>query len=204
MFDQAGELDRLEAVIESGIGGALAVLSRGSNFVEVGRALREIRDRRLYKATHRRFQDYCKARWGLDRRRAYQFMEAAILVDECGVKGLPIPNCERQARTILGERRARQEAAELLGVSVEGGQKDEQASPAPESASGTNRRGQAAAANAETERRIDALVTARDREKKIESTLARLKKLHAGHPRAERAEHFLGMYRSTILPWPSG
>jgi phage N-6-adenine-methyltransferase len=41
-----------------------AVIERGlATFVEVGNALLEIRDDRLYRETHRTFEDYCRERW---------------------------------------------------------------------------------------------------------------------------------------------
>ncbi|MEY4384770.1 MAG: hypothetical protein RLY20_53 [Verrucomicrobiota bacterium] len=53
-------------------------IARGQQtFVEVGLALAEIRDLRLYKAEHRTFELYCRAKWGWTRQRAYQLMGAA-------------------------------------------------------------------------------------------------------------------------------
>jgi hypothetical protein len=39
-------------------------------FWEAGNALKKIRDKRLYKGSHRRFEDYCKERWGFSDRYA--------------------------------------------------------------------------------------------------------------------------------------
>ncbi len=45
-----------------------AVIGRGlDTFVEVGLALGAIHERRLYRATHSTFEDYCRERWGMDR-----------------------------------------------------------------------------------------------------------------------------------------
>jgi hypothetical protein len=60
----------LEPIIEKGLSG----------FVEVGNALLEISDRRLYRATHSTFQDYVSAKWKMTARRAYQLCEAAEIV----------------------------------------------------------------------------------------------------------------------------
>jgi hypothetical protein len=60
-------LAELEQTIEAGL----------QTFVEVGLALREVRDSRLYRVTHGRFEDYCKERWQIERRRAYQLIDAA-------------------------------------------------------------------------------------------------------------------------------
>jgi hypothetical protein len=46
-------LETLERVIESGL----------RTFVEVGEALMEIRDQRLYQDAT--FEDYCRERWGI-------------------------------------------------------------------------------------------------------------------------------------------
>lgn len=55
-----------------------AVVARGVlTFIEVGNALMEIRDRRLYRAAHRTFAEYCAERWGMSRQRAYQLMGAS-------------------------------------------------------------------------------------------------------------------------------
>ena len=50
-------------------------------FYEVGCALREISESMLYRETHRTFADYVKDLWDLARSRAYQFIEAADVVD---------------------------------------------------------------------------------------------------------------------------
>lgn len=77
-------LSRLEMTIERGIG----------TFLKVGSALMEIRDKRLYRETHRRFEDYCQERWGFTDRRARQMIEAS----QIGTM-VPVSN-ERQAREL--------------------------------------------------------------------------------------------------------
>ena len=43
------------------------VIERGmATFVDVGRALLQIRDKRLYRGTHASFDAYCKERWDFD------------------------------------------------------------------------------------------------------------------------------------------
>lgn len=62
------DLGELERRIERGL----------QTFVEVGTALLEIRDRRLYReAGYERFEDYCRERWGFSRPRTYQLIDAA-------------------------------------------------------------------------------------------------------------------------------
>ncbi|MBE9001417.1 hypothetical protein IQ274_25185 [Nostoc sp. LEGE 12447] len=50
-------------------------------FFEAGRALAELRDRRLYRSTHSTFEEYCKDRFGFERRHPYRLIEAAGVVD---------------------------------------------------------------------------------------------------------------------------
>lgn len=66
------ELDRLvelEATVDGGL----------KTFVDVGNALLEIRDTRLYRANYGTFEDYCRTRWGFTARRAGQLIEAAAI-----------------------------------------------------------------------------------------------------------------------------
>jgi hypothetical protein len=43
-------------------------------FYEVGKALMEIRDKKLYREEYPTFAEYCKSRWNLERTRAYQII----------------------------------------------------------------------------------------------------------------------------------
>jgi hypothetical protein len=56
-----------------------SVIERGQKtFVEVGEALRKIRDGRLYRqAGHATFADYCQARWAMKRAYAYSLIGAS-------------------------------------------------------------------------------------------------------------------------------
>ena len=60
-------LAQLEDIVEKGRG----------TFLEVGRALMEIRDSRLYLERYATFEAYCKDRWGFTARRAGQIMLAS-------------------------------------------------------------------------------------------------------------------------------
>jgi hypothetical protein len=57
----------LEATIEAGV----------RTFVDVGLALLEIRDTRLYRASYPTFDAYCRERWAFSRVRAHQLIEGA-------------------------------------------------------------------------------------------------------------------------------
>jgi hypothetical protein len=60
-------LTKCEKTIEKGLG----------TFVEVGQALYDIREEKLYRDAHATFEAYCTARWELSRSRAYQLIDAA-------------------------------------------------------------------------------------------------------------------------------
>ena len=59
-------------------------------FYEAGRALRELRDRRLYRSTHKSFEDYVQDRFGMKRAHSYRLIEAALVVDNLEAKCLPL------------------------------------------------------------------------------------------------------------------
>lgn len=72
-------------------------IERGlATFDEVGKALFEIRDGRLYREEYETFEDYCLGRWHFTSRRARQLMEAA----DIGTI-VPVTN-EGQARALSG------------------------------------------------------------------------------------------------------
>ncbi|MCC5632603.1 hypothetical protein LC613_33895 [Nostoc sphaeroides CHAB 2801] len=48
---------------------------------EAGKALMELRDRRLYRSTHSTFEEYCKDRFGFERRHPYRLIEASAVFD---------------------------------------------------------------------------------------------------------------------------
>jgi hypothetical protein len=93
-------LAALEDVIELGF----------QSFIEVGAALFEIRSTRLYRETHRTFEDYLHDRWNMSRQRAHQLIEAAeVAVNLSTVVDTP-PTSERQLRPLAGLEPDRQRA----------------------------------------------------------------------------------------------
>lgn len=93
-------------------------IERGlKTFIDVGQALAEIRDSRLYKGTHDTFEDYCRERWGFSRQRAQQFTAAAELATTMVDTGLPTPTNERQTRELAKVPEA--ERAEVWREAVE-------------------------------------------------------------------------------------
>lgn len=79
-----------EAVIERGI----------KTFYEVGTALADIRDRKLYRAEYGTFEEYAEQRWQMSRSRAYQMIDAAGVVSTIVDTELPPPSNEGQAREL--------------------------------------------------------------------------------------------------------
>ena len=50
-------------------------------FFEAGKALAELRDRRLYRSTHRTFEEYCKDRFSYTHRHVNYLIAASLVVD---------------------------------------------------------------------------------------------------------------------------
>ncbi|HOR01505.1 MAG TPA: DNA methyltransferase [Anaerolineae bacterium] len=95
-----------------------SVIERGlATFVEVGQALMEIRERRLYREQYETFEDYCRERWGLGQSRVYQMMDATRVVEvlkSSTMVELPLPANERQARELVPL--LRQDEAKVIEV----------------------------------------------------------------------------------------
>jgi hypothetical protein len=78
-------LGELEGVIERGL----------ATFVDVGAALLEIRDSRLYRESHATFEDYCRERWGLSTTFAYDIIISAKVVGQLSaIADTPLPRSE--------------------------------------------------------------------------------------------------------------
>ena len=70
-------------------------------FVEAGAALRQLRDKRLYRSTHKNFEDYCRERFNFQRSHSYQLIDAASVVDNLSANGGQVmPTNERQVRPL--------------------------------------------------------------------------------------------------------
>ncbi|MDA3832190.1 MAG: hypothetical protein PF495_02215 [Spirochaetales bacterium] len=85
-------------------------------FYAVGSALAEINSSRLYRATHETFEDYCRERFEVSRRSAYQYIEAKKVIDNVyrGTQTETLPsevmdNVRHGAQTLLplNERQVR-------------------------------------------------------------------------------------------------
>lgn len=90
--------DQLEKIIKNGL----------AEYRAVGTALAEMRDKKLYRSTHKTFEAYCASLWGFTGRRGRQLMDAAELADtveqvaiEAGEKPEQIvPKTEGAARSL--------------------------------------------------------------------------------------------------------
>lgn len=85
-------LQQCEVVIEKGL----------QTFTNVGNALLEIRDSRLYKETYDTFEDYCRERWGMVASRARQLIAASEIVSNLqSVTNVTLlPTTESQTRPL--------------------------------------------------------------------------------------------------------
>lgn len=105
------------------------VIERGQvTFIEVGRALMEIRDRRLYRETHATFEAYCRERWGWGRNYANKHIAAAKAVDALGTS-VPTPQTEGEARRMRTQTPAKLPAAkraeQITTLAAEGNTADQ-------------------------------------------------------------------------------
>ena len=82
-------LAKCEAVVERHL----------ASFIEVGSALLEIRNGRLYRSEYETFEAYCKERWGMSRPRAYQLVAATEAVGNLSTI-VDKPTSEAQARPL--------------------------------------------------------------------------------------------------------
>lgn len=71
-------------------------------FHKIGKALKEIRDSRLYKLTlFETFEAYTKARWDLGKSHAYRLIQAYQVVNNLSPIGDILPGNESQARPLV-------------------------------------------------------------------------------------------------------
>lgn len=87
--DEAQQLEGCEEIIENGL----------NIWYQVGEALLHIRDSKLYRSTHKTFEDYCQDRWSMDRRYANRLISASNAVTNLGSMD-PMPENERQVRPL--------------------------------------------------------------------------------------------------------
>lgn len=86
---EANRLCELERIIQKG----------KDTFVEVGTALSEIRDSRIYRATFKTFEEYCQNRWDFSRQYVNKIISAAEVVSKMETT-VSKPTSERQVREL--------------------------------------------------------------------------------------------------------
>lgn len=87
---ESSRLDSLESVISEG----------KQAFIEVGLALAEIRDARLYRTAHKTFEDYCREKWSFTKTYANNLIEGAAVVMELPKEMTTMVVNERQVREL--------------------------------------------------------------------------------------------------------
>jgi hypothetical protein len=87
-LEESRDLVRLEKVIDGGL----------QTYVEVGFALAEIRDRRLYRIEHKTFEAYCRDKWNFSRVHAHRLITASAVSEMLPTGNKP--TSERQARPL--------------------------------------------------------------------------------------------------------
>lgn len=87
---ERARLAKLEAAVDDHV----------ASFARAGAALDEIREQRLYRQTHDRFDDYCREHWGFTAGRARQLIRAARAVTAGNARGACT---EREARAMLAK-----------------------------------------------------------------------------------------------------
>jgi hypothetical protein len=104
---EAARLEHLKAVVSRGI----------QSYYEMGDALREIRDSRLYRATHATFDEFCRECWGFAKSHIYRLIDTSIVAENVSPTG-EVPRTERQARelTPLNREPDAQRAAWAIAV----------------------------------------------------------------------------------------
>jgi hypothetical protein len=84
-------LDQLEEIIAKDV----------QTFIEVGEALNEVFEFKLYRANHANFNDYCHQRWGISYRHARRLMDAADVAKDIKGDQLVTFTSESQLRPIV-------------------------------------------------------------------------------------------------------
>jgi hypothetical protein len=108
---ESARLVQLERTIETGM----------TTFVEVGNALMEIRDSKLYRVEYKTFEAYCREKWGMSRRVAYFQIEGARAVKNVNKCSQIAPQNEAQARPLTKIPAAKQPEVWAKAVEIADG-----------------------------------------------------------------------------------
>lgn len=111
-YDEEQERERLEKLVERA-------------FYEAGKGLRALRNKKLYRSTHTSFENYCRERFGFERRQPYRLIEAADVVDNlismCPTRTHLLPTNEYQVRPLTKLKASEQKECWRLAVEEAGG-----------------------------------------------------------------------------------
>lgn len=111
--DESARLGKNECVIRAGM----------STFIEVGNALQDIRDNRLYRRQYGTFEEYCEVKWGWTRQRVNQLIVASDVANNLETNGCQIADLnERQARELSKVAPDQQPQVWKEAVETSGGQ----------------------------------------------------------------------------------
>lgn len=108
---ESRDLVRLENVIKTGV----------ETFMEVGAALAEIRDRRLYRIEYKTFEAYCREKWGMSRVQAHHLISGAKAVETLTIVNKTAITTESQARELAKVEPARREEVVEAAVAATSG-----------------------------------------------------------------------------------
>lgn len=89
-IQESARLIELEKKIASGL----------QTFIDVGEALAEIRDSKLYRIESGTFEDYCRDKWNMSKAFAFRQIAAAKVAQNLSPIGDTIPKTESQARPL--------------------------------------------------------------------------------------------------------
>ena len=89
-LDERSRLFQLEETIRQGL----------NTFVDVGNALLEIRDKRLYRQEYNTFEEYCREQWGFSKNYANKLIASTEAVLNLGTIVPILPKTESQARPL--------------------------------------------------------------------------------------------------------
>ena len=99
-----------------------AAIAKGlTAFMEVGAALLDIRDGKLYRQTHDTFENYCRERWNIDRTYAHRLITAREIGEDLLPIGNKQPTRESQVRPLAALPKADRAPAWKEAVEKTGG-----------------------------------------------------------------------------------
>jgi hypothetical protein len=93
------------------------------SFMKTGEALRTIRLDRLYRQTHKTFEDYCRERWDVSRPTAYRLIDSVEVVKIVSQLGdIPLPANVEQTRILAPLKKKQDKLKEVWGKVVTSGE----------------------------------------------------------------------------------